>query len=113
MTVASAILVIIGAIFCFLAALGVLRFPDVYTRTHAASKAGALGAGLILLGAGMASNDPGNMLRSLIGLVFLIVTAPVSAHLLARAALKTGTAPVATTSIDRPLTVPDERAASK
>ena len=57
MSYLAATLMLIGAIFCALAALGVLRFPDLYTRLHAASKAGPLGAGLILLAAGLASGD--------------------------------------------------------
>lgn len=100
MTIAGAILILIGAAFCLLAALGVLRFPDVYTRLHASSKAGPLGAGLILSGAGVASGDPVTLLRSLLGLVFLILVSPISAHLLARAALRSGVPPASITSIN-------------
>lgn len=100
MTYVAAVLILIGSIFGALAALGVLRFPDLYTRLHAAAKAGPLGAGLILLGAGAASGDLLTFLRCLFGLVFLIFVSPVSAHLLARAALKSGDAPVNTTSIN-------------
>src|SRR5690606_8353132 len=73
---AGAILVLIGALFSALAALGVLRFPDIYTRMHAASKAGPLGAGLILLGAGLASGDLAVGLRCFFGFTFLILTSP-------------------------------------
>lgn len=100
MTTAGAILVLIGACFCFLAALGVLRFPDVFTRMHAASKAGVLGVGLVLVGAALASGDVAVMLRAVAGVIFIVLTAPVSAHLLARAALKSGTAPDPATRID-------------
>lgn len=93
-------LIIVGAAFCCLAALGILRFPDVYTRLHAASKAGPLGAGLVLLGVGVGAGDGLVLLRSVIGLVFLLLVSPVSAHLLARAALKSGVVPVSNTSID-------------
>lgn len=96
----SVVLLLVGATFCALAALGILRFPDVYTRLHAASKAGPLGAGLILLAVAFASNDWSIALRALIGLVFLMLTAPVSAHLLARAALRGGVRPSALTSIN-------------
>ncbi len=97
---AGAILVLVGALFSALAALGILRFPDVYTRMHAASKAGPLGAGLILLGAGLASGDLAVGLRCFFGLTFLILTSPVSAHLLSRAAIKSGIRPDKSTSID-------------
>jgi multicomponent Na+:H+ antiporter subunit G len=96
----AAVLMLIGAVFSAIAALGILRFPDVYMRLHAASKAGPLGAGLILLAAGLASGDWAIIVRCVLGLVFLIITSPVSAHLLARAALQTGVAPDARTSID-------------
>lgn len=90
MNAVAAVLILIGSAFCFVAALGILRFPDLYTRLHAASKTGPLGAGLILLGAGLASGESLIALRCLLGLVFLILVAPVSAHLLARAALRSG-----------------------
>jgi multicomponent Na+:H+ antiporter subunit G len=100
MTYISVALMLCGSLLSAIAALGILRFPDVYTRLHAASKAGPLGAGLILLGAAFASGDWGIAIRCLLGLVFLLVTSPVSAHLLARAALRTGTGPDSRTSIN-------------
>lgn len=100
MTYVASALVLIGALFSAIAALGILRFPDLYTRLHAASKAGPLGAGLILLGAGIASADPLILVRCAFGLVFLVLTGPVSAHLLARAALKSGTHPPTIASIN-------------
>jgi len=100
MIYAAAILILVGATLCAIAALGILRLPDVYTRLHAASKAGPLGAGLILVGVGLSAGDAGIIIRCVLGLLFLVLTSPVSAHLLARAALKTGIEPVSTTSID-------------
>ena len=100
MIVVGTILIVIGAALSALGAIGVLRFPDVYTRLHAASKAGAPGVGLILLGCGVASADPFTIVRGIVGLVFLMLVAPVSAHLLARAALRNGIKPVPATSID-------------
>ena len=100
MSYLAAVVMVIGSLFCALAALGILRFPDLYTRLHAASKAGPLGAGLILLGAGLASGDLVILIRCGLGLVFLILVSPVSAHLLARSALRSGTAPSSITSIN-------------
>ncbi len=97
--IASALL-LIGSAFCALAALGLLRLPDLYTRLHAASKAGTLGAGLILLGVGLASGDVSIAVRCVLGVLFVVLTTPVSAHLLARAALQSGLSPDARTSID-------------
>jgi multicomponent Na+:H+ antiporter subunit G len=92
-------LMLVGSLLSALAALGILRFPDVYTRLHAASKAGPLGAGLILLAVGIASGDWSIAIRCVLGFFFLVLTSPVSAHLLARAALRTGINPDARTSI--------------
>ncbi|NRA86219.1 MAG: monovalent cation/H(+) antiporter subunit G [Rhizobiales bacterium] len=83
-------LIICGALLCLIGALGVLRFQDVYVRMHAASKAGTLGAGLLLIAVAVASAELGLITRSLAGVVFLVLTTPVSAHLLARASIIAG-----------------------
>jgi len=67
------------------AAIGIARLPDLYTRMHAASKAGTVGSGLLLLAAGLYSGELAVLARALAGFLFFILTAPVSAHLLARA----------------------------
>lgn len=99
MTYVAAVLMLAGSALSALAALGLLRLPDIYTRLHAASKAGPLGAGLILLAVGFASGNWAIAIRCVLGLLFLVLTSPVSAHLLARAALKTGIRPDTGTSI--------------
>lgn len=81
-------LLLLGALFSLVAALGVLRLPDLYTRMHAASKAGAVGGGLVLLAVALLSFDVGVALRAIIGFVFLLLTTPVAAHLLARASYR-------------------------
>ncbi|AKR54710.1 Na+/H+ antiporter subunit G [Youhaiella tibetensis] len=89
----SGLLLVAGAAFGLLASLGVLRLPDLYSRMHAASKAGIVGAGLIFVGIAVVSLDGAVILRSLIGILFLVLTTPVSAHLLARAAYLVGYQP--------------------
>lgn len=84
---AGCALLVAGALFCLLAAIGVLRLPDLLTRMHAASKAGAVGGGLILLAVPLVSLDSSVALRAILGVMFLLLTTPVSAHLLARASL--------------------------
>lgn len=96
----AALAMLIGATFSLLAAIGVLRLPDLYTRLHAASKAGAVGAGMILLAVALVSADAPVALRAILGIVFLLLSTPVSAHLLARAALKAGEKPITRTTID-------------
>ncbi len=96
----AAILVLGGAGFSLIAAIGVLRLPDLYTRLHAASKAGAIGAGMIFLSVAVASLDGAVVLRALLGIVFLLLSTPVSAHLLARAAFRSGEKPSPVTTVE-------------
>jgi multicomponent Na+:H+ antiporter subunit G len=86
----AAFAVVAGSLFGLLAAVGLVRFPDLYTRLHAASKAGAVGAGLILIGLAIVSFDAAVILRSIIAILFVLLTTPISAHLLARAGYMTG-----------------------
>lgn len=87
----SGVLILTGAFFCFTAALGVLRLPDVYTRMHAATKAATLGAAFLFLALGLTSLDVSVAAKSVIGIAFFLVTAPISSHLLGRAAYRTKT----------------------
>lgn len=100
MTGLAAVLILVGSAFCALGAIGIVRFPDVYTRLHAAAKTGPLGAGLILLGAGIGAGDLFAAIRCVLGLAFLILVSPISAHLVARAALRAGQRPANITSIE-------------
>jgi multicomponent Na+:H+ antiporter subunit G len=82
----TAVLLILGSLFSFVAALGMLRLPDTVIRMHAATKAGTLGAGLILIGEAFFYAEFGISLRALAAIAFLLMTAPVAAHLIGRAA---------------------------
>lgn len=84
------LLILAGGFFAFVAAVGLWRFPDIYSRMHAASKAGTLGSGLVLLALAVHAGDTGTITRALAGIVFFLLTAPISAHLLARAAYVVG-----------------------
>lgn len=86
----TALLMVAGALFALVAAIGINRLPDVYTRMHAASKAGTVGSGLLLVAVGFHSGDLATFSRALAGFFFFILTAPVSAHLLAKAAHQVG-----------------------
>ena len=85
-TLASA-LVLFGGAFMLVAALGVVRMPDLAMRMHAATKAGTLGAGLVLLAVAVVYADAGVTVRALATIAFLFLTAPVSAHVIGRAAV--------------------------
>lgn len=88
MQLLGAIISLIGAIFIFLGALGILRMPDVYNRMQAGTKATTLGSMLSLLGVGIAI--PGWLIKLLILIVFIIITNPLSSHALARASHHSG-----------------------
>ncbi len=86
----TAALAIFGGLFALAAALGVLRLPDVLIRMHASTKAGTLGCGLILLAVAVHFGETGVVARALAAIVFLMLTAPVAAHMIGRAAYRTG-----------------------
>lgn len=84
------VLVVVGCFFLVVGTLGLLRFPNVYNRMHATSKPTTLGTATIFL-AGFVEFGPGGAgLTSLVGIVFLFLTVPTGAHMIARAAEKTG-----------------------
>jgi multicomponent Na+:H+ antiporter subunit G len=85
-----ALLIIVGSAFALIAALGVLRMPDFYMRMHAATKAGAFGALLLLLAAALHFWTLRAVLTSLFVVVFFYVTTPVAAQTLAESAYRRG-----------------------
>lgn len=100
LTLVTVLLLVAGGAFALVASIGLIRLPDVFTRMHAASKAGTVGSGLLLLAAGLHSGDLSTFSRALAGFIFFILTAPISAHLLARAAHKVGYRLHASTVVD-------------
>ena len=91
---AGAFLCLVGALLCLVGTVGVLRFPDVYTRLHAASITDTSGATLVLLG--MACLAPGWLIVSKLFaiFVFLFLTSPTASHALANAAHTAGVQPI-------------------
>ncbi len=89
MDIAGAVLLLIGALLCLTAAIGLLRLPDVLSRMHAATKPQTLGLLCVLTGLGLTLRQP-----AVIGLLVLVaglqlLTAPVAAHMVARTAYRT------------------------
>lgn len=82
----AALLLVFGAVITLVAAIGVARLPDAFLRMHAATKAGVVGSGLMLIGAGLAFDSVEAWLRVGLIVVFLLVTVPISSHALGRAA---------------------------
>jgi multicomponent Na+:H+ antiporter subunit G len=105
-----AVLLVIGGLFCLLGGVGILRMPDLFTRMQAATKAGTLGAGLVTVAAALAFEDLGAALRCGLVIVFLFLTAPVGAHLIARAAHRSGVSMWGQTRVDQLRDRPDTEA---
>ncbi|WP_442893571.1 monovalent cation/H(+) antiporter subunit G [Bacillus sp. 2205SS5-2] len=83
---------IVGAFLTLVTAFGLIRLPDVYTRNHAASKSATLGVMCILLGTFLffyVTEGHFNS-RVILGIGFIFITAPVSGHLISRAAYNSG-----------------------
>lgn len=84
----GAVLSLIGSLFLLLASIGILRMPDTYTRMLSATKASTLGTALFMIGIGIAM--PGWIVRLILLIFAVIVTNPLSAHIIARTAYYMG-----------------------
>lgn len=82
-------LILLGAVFALLGSVGLARLPDFFTRLHGPTKATTLGVGAMVLASAIyfTATQPGFSLHEIAVMVFLFITAPVAAHLLAKAAL--------------------------
>ena len=85
-------LVLIGAAFALIGSLSLVRFKDFYTRLHGPTKASTLGVGCLLVASSIYFSVTGEALslHEILVSLFLFITAPISAHLLAKAALHLG-----------------------
>lgn len=86
---ALSLLILLGALLTFIGSLGLMRLPDFYSRLHGPTKATTLGVGSLLIASALyfGTRDQGISLHEGLVTLFLFITAPVSAHLLAKAAL--------------------------
>jgi multicomponent Na+:H+ antiporter subunit G len=81
---------IAGATLALLASVGVLRMPDVFTRMQASTKASTLGLGSLLAGAALRNPEPTFVVRAASIAAFMLLTTAVAAHVIARAAARSG-----------------------
>ena len=79
-----------GVALAVVAGIGLLRFPDVFSRMHAATKPATLGLLMVAIGAALVMEDGGNRTKLLLVAAFQFVTAPVAAHMIGRAAYRAG-----------------------
>lgn len=85
----AGLLVLGGAGFTLVAAIGILRLPDLLTRMHASTKAGTLGAMLVLAALALHFGQTAITAKAVAAVLFLMLTAPIAAHMIGRAYLKT------------------------
>lgn len=88
----AAVLLLSGALLSLVAAIGMVRLPDLYSRIHAATKPASLGLLLTLTGAGVFLGDASTWAKLSVAMVFQLTTAPVAAHLVGRVAHSAGVA---------------------
>ncbi len=86
LSILAGILILLGSAFAVIAALGILRMPDLFMRMHAATKAGTLGVGFIVLAVAIFFADLRVFVEALLIILFLLLTVPIGTHVLARAA---------------------------
>ena len=84
----AGILVLLGGCFAFIAALGIVRLPDVLTRMHASTKAGTLASSLILVAVAVHFGTIDVIAKCVAAISFLLLTAPLAAHMIGRASAR-------------------------
>ncbi|PKG24234.1 monovalent cation/H(+) antiporter subunit G [Niallia nealsonii] len=85
----AVLLILLGTIFSFLSAVGLIRLPDVYTRSHAASKSATMGVLFTLVGTFVFFIIEGIFsIRLFLGIFFVFLTAPVASHVIVRSAYR-------------------------
>jgi multicomponent Na+:H+ antiporter subunit G len=89
-SIVIAVIATLGTVFVLLAAVGLLRMPDTYLRMAVSTKAATLGIGLILVSAAIYFYDFSTTTRVLAIILFILITAPVGAHLIGKASYITG-----------------------
>ena len=93
MTLIAIALILAGLFFLIVAAIGMVRFPDVFSRSHAVSLTDSLGAVLVLAGLAIYQGFSLNLLKILVVLALLYLLNPVVSHATIRAALRSGLKP--------------------
>ena len=78
------ILIFLGAAFMLIAAIGLIRFTDLYSRMHATTKATSLGLLLLIIGVSLFFNTGTVWIKALMVIVFIYLTAPLAAHYIAK-----------------------------
>jgi len=99
--IASGVLLLAGSVFGVAGGVGLLRFPDFYTRAHAAGITDSAGATLLLLGLVLQLPDASTVVRLLLIVAFLLITTPTATQILTHAARNDGV-PIAAERLEQP-----------
>ncbi|MEX0702706.1 MAG: monovalent cation/H(+) antiporter subunit G [Planctomycetales bacterium] len=86
----AGVLLLVGGSFALIAAVGIVKLPDLFTRMQASTKSATLGVGCTLLAVAVHSGEVGVTTHAVLIAGFLFLTAPVAAHMIARAAYYVG-----------------------
>ncbi len=90
----SALCLLIGSFLCLSGGVGIIRFPDFYTRMHAVGVTDTLGAGMILVGLMLLRPESLVLIKLIMILLMTLFISPTASHALAKAALRSGCAPL-------------------
>ncbi len=91
---ASALCLLTGSFFCLSGGIGIIRFPDFYTRMHAVGVTDTLGAGMILVGLMLLRPESLVLIKLIMILLMTLFISPTASHALAKAALRSGCTPL-------------------
>lgn len=87
-SIASSVFLVVGTAFMLIAAVGLIRLPDLFTRMHAITKAGTMGVGCVMIAVMFSSGEAAVWIRAFVVMLFVALTAPVAAHMISRAAYR-------------------------
>lgn len=86
----SAVVIIVGVLFVVIGAVGLLRLPDFYIRISAITKAATVGVACIMIGVALNYNEISIAIKAFAVVLFLLITSPIAAHIIGRAAYNSG-----------------------
>ncbi|MPV38286.1 monovalent cation/H(+) antiporter subunit G [Georgenia subflava] len=98
--VLGAVCLVLGSTLTLVAALAVVRFPDLLSRMHAATKPQVLGLALMMAGLALVVRNPVVAWTLVLVVAFQLITAPISAHMVGRAGYRTGKVDSAALAVD-------------
>ncbi len=96
----SALCLLLGSFLCLSGGVGIIRFPDFYTRMHAVGVTDTLGAGMILIGLMLQNPEGLVVLKLLLILVMTVFISPVASHALAKAAFRNKLVPLSDRNVN-------------